>query len=174
MKKHYGGISHTFVNAMFGIILVIGILDWMGISDTLQYVLFLFTFIMATRHWISRSSRLKRFPPKNSFGVMIDITAMFIIFLIIKAASLNIGFYFASLAVLRAIDALGVSRTLSEYVLTRVEKIRFNAMRWIYFLEAATYILFEVLSFDYGLPNVFGITALILVWLFGRVSEYEL
>lgn len=174
MEKHYGGISHTFVNAMFGIILVIGFLDWMGISNTLQYALFIFTFILATRHWISRSSRLKRFPPKNISGVLMDVTAMFIIFLIIKAASLNIGFYFASLAVLRAIDALGISRMLSDYVLTRVEKIRFNAMRWIYFLEASIYILFEVLSFNYGLPNVFGITALILVWLFGRVSEYEI
>ncbi len=174
MKKQYGGVSYKLLNVMFGIIIAQSFLDWFGVSDTIQYVLFIFTYIFIVAYWVRHKSSLKSFPPKDGTGTIIDMLAIFILFLITKAVSLQIGFYFAALAVLRAVDALGISRMLSEYVFKRVEKIKLNALRWIYFLEASVYVLFESLSFNYGLPNVFGITALMLVWLFGRVSEHEL
>ncbi|MBU4246578.1 MAG: hypothetical protein ABIF85_01445 [Nanoarchaeota archaeon] len=174
MEKHYGGISHKLVTGLLAIILVQGFFDWIGVSNTVQYVLFIFTYVLIVAYWVRHKHSVKRFPPKNGLGVLIDIIAMFVLFLIMKAASLQIGFYFAALAVLRAVDALGISRMLSEYVLKRAEAHRFNTLRKIYFLEAIIYVLFESLSFNYGLPNVLGITALMLVWLFGRISEHEL
>lgn len=174
MEKHYGGISYKLVTGLLALILVQGFFDWVGVSDTLQYVLFLFTYTLIVAYWVRHKHSLKRFPPKNGLGVLIDVTAMFVLFLITKAASLQIGFYFAALAVLRAVDALGITRMLSEYALKRVELHKLNNLRKIYFLEASIYVLFESLSFNYGLPNVISITALILIWLFGRVSEHEL
>ena len=174
MEKHYGSTSYKIVTALFALILAQGLFDWIGVSNTLQYVLFLFTYILIVAYWVRHKHSLKRFPPKNRLGILIDVTAMFVLFLITKAASLQLGFYFAALAVLRAVDALGISRMLSEYVVKRVERLKFNTLRKIYFLEAMIYVLFESLSFNYGLPNVFGITALMLVWLFGRVSEHEI
>lgn len=174
MEKHYGGTSYKIVTALFALIFIQGLFDWIGVSNTLQYVLFLFTYILIVAYWVRHKHSLKRFPPKNGIGVLIDVTAMFVLFLITKAASLQLGFYFAALAVLRAVDALGISRMLSEYVVKRVERLKFNTLRKIYFLEAMIYVLFESLSFNYGLPNVLGITAMMLVWLFGRVSEHEL
>lgn len=174
MEKHYGSTSYKIVTVLFALILVQGLFDWIGVSNTLQYVLFLFTYVLIVAYWVRHRHTLKKFPPKNGLGIVIDVTAMFILFLITKAASLQLGFYFAALAVLRAVDALGISRMLSEYVVKRVEAVKFNNLRKIYFFEAAIYVLFESLSFNYGLPSVYGITAVILVWLFGRVSEHEI
>lgn len=171
MGKHYGGISNAFVNLMFSIMLILGVLDWAGISNTLQYVLFIFTYILLITYWMTHRSYIKQFPPKRVLGVMIDITAMAVLFLIIKAALLPLGFYFAALAILRAVDALGITRIISEYISSKKDVLRLKSRRGIYFFEAAIYLLFEAITFHNGLPYVFGMTAMILTWLFGRIFE---
>ncbi len=171
MGKHYGEISHKFVNLMFGIMLILGFLDWAGVSNTLQYVLFLFTYVLLITYWMAHRNYLNHFPPKNLLGVIIDITAMAVLFLTIKAALLPLGFYFAALAILRAVDALGITRMISDYVSSRKDVLHLKSRRGIYFLEAAIYLILEALAFRYGMSYVFGVTALMLTWLFGRVFE---
>lgn len=171
MKKYYGKISYNFVNALFAILLAIGFLEWLGVNSTLQYVLFLFTFILIAKYWISHRNQTDKYPPKNISGVLIDITSIFVIFLIVKAAILPLGFYFASLAILRTLDALGSSRTMMEYSLKKAQIFHFKSMRFIYFTEATVYVLFETIMFNNGMPYVFGMTALMLLWIFGQIAE---
>ncbi len=170
MEKHYGRISKNFVNLMFSVLLVIGLLEWVNVGSMLQYVLFLFTFILIAAYWHDRK-HIRHFPPKSIAGLLVDVLAVFALFLVVKAALLPLGFYFAALAILRAIDALGISRAISEYGLRHNDISSLKLQRSMYFVEASIYVLFEGLTFQYGFPYVVGLTALILVWFFGRVSE---
>ncbi|VVB61082.1 Uncharacterised protein [uncultured archaeon] len=170
MEKHYGGASRNFVNLMFSVLLVIGLLEWVDAGSMLQYVLFLFTFVLIIAYWRDRK-HIRHYPPKSTAGLLVDVLAVFALFLVVRSALLPLGFYFAALAILRAIDALGISRAISEYVLKNADASHLKLQRSLYFLEASIYVLFEGLTFQYGFPYVVGLTALILVWLFGRVSE---
>lgn len=174
MEKHYGGISNGLVNALFGIMLILGFFSWAGVSDTMTYVLFLFTYLLIITYWFELNSFLKKYPSKNIWGFLADMTAVFAILILIVAASFNLGFYFAALAILRTVDTTVISRILSEYDLKKAEAFRLKEIRSIYFLEATAYVLLEPIAFGCSFSNVFGITSLILIWLFARVFEKRL
>jgi|GEM_PF-1904939 len=174
MEKHYGGISNRLINALFGILLILGFFSWAGVSDTSTYVLFIFTYVLIIAYWFELNSFLNKYPSKNIWGFLADMTAVFAILILIIAASLNLGFYFASLAILRTVDSTVISRILSEYNLKKAEALRLKEIRGIYLLEATAFVLLEPLAFSYSVSGVFGITALMLIWLFARVFEKRL
>lgn len=122
---------------MVGIVLGLGFQLWPNLTESWQYIAFIFVYLDIVDYWIDYGPSLKKFPPKKEIDVMLDIAIMFVLFLYIYTTQLEIIYFLGAFVLLMVLDYFWLLSSKYEYHPTGTDKVFIDTWLKFNLIEAA-------------------------------------
>jgi hypothetical protein len=158
--------SLKFIDVMIGMVLGLGFQWWPELHEPWQYIAFIFAYIDVVDYWIDYGPSLKKFPPKYSRDVFLDIAIMFTLFLYIFSTQHTIQYFLISFISWRVLDTLWLVSSRAEYHPKKGDKLSVDTWIRMDLLESVLSIILLIVAVVVPLSSLIAL----LLFIVYRVS----
>ncbi len=169
--KHYGRLSIKFLDVMFGAIIALGFGQWFSVAerDTIFFISFVFAHIMLIDVWINYDPTIRKFPTKNPYFLILDLTLIFTMTFLIYYSMFSLQKFLVAVVALRLIGVVWAERPIREYKIRGTDKSYLKYISKRNLFEAAA---FAVLAYVFAKVDSSAATiAMIPVWAAFRLYD---